>query len=377
MFVSSLTRTRLTEYAHVRNVILQAFSAIGAAVTHRIALLVFPRFQILDAAGPLAAFEIAERLAPRSYQVSVVAARPGLVASSCGVALRAEPLPKGAGIDTLIVAGGQGARSELSPATLRFVARTAGRARRVASVCTGAYVLASAGLLARRRATTHWAYTAEFGQRFPDVRLEADRIFVRDGHLWTSAGITAGIDLALALIAEDQGEEAARRTARQLVVYYRRPGGQAQFSALLELERLEGRFVALLDEVRAGLARPLRVTDLASRMGMSPRQFARAFRAETGLTPAKAVERLRVEAARAALESGAPSIDAVARACGFGAADRMRRAFLRAFGSTPLALRQGQRGMEARRSARRRPQRRRDSSRPQKTRPARSSRTFQ
>jgi transcriptional regulator GlxA family with amidase domain len=213
-------------------------------------------------------------------------------------------------------------------------------ARRVASVCSGAYVLAAAGLLDGKAATTHWSRSADFAQRFPHVRLDADRIFIRDGKVWSSAGITAGIDLALALIAEDLGEQLARQTAQQLVVYYRRPGGQSQFSALLEMERADGRFAALLDHIRANLTKPLTVEELAHFSAMSPRHFARVFRAEIGVSPAKAVERLRIETALAALESGGQSNQLIARSCGFGSAERMRRSFLRVFGSSPSALKQ-------------------------------------
>jgi transcriptional regulator GlxA family with amidase domain len=211
-------------------------------------------------------------------------------------------------------------------------------ARRVATVCSGTYVLATAGMLDGKSATTHWSRSTDFALKFPKVRLEPDRIFVRDGKIWSSAGITAGIDLALALIAEDLGERIARQTAQQLVVYYRRPGGQSQFSALLDMERVNGRFAALLDHVRGHLAKKLSVTDLARLSCMSPRHFARVFRAEIGVNPAKAVERLRVEAARAALESGAQSNQLIARSCGFGSAERMRRGFLRVLGNPPSAL---------------------------------------
>jgi transcriptional regulator GlxA family with amidase domain len=320
--------------------------ALTPPATRRIAFLIFPDFQILDAAGPIAAFEIAGRVAPTqprqsgAYALDVIAAESGLVPSSSGVALPARGFGRPGAIDTLVIAGGDGTRrAMLCPRTRRFVRACAERARRVASVCSGSYVLAAAGLLDDRRATTHWSRTGDFRRRFPAVRLEADRIFVRDGKFWSSAGITAGIDLSLALITEDLGEAVARRVAQQLVVYYQRPGGQSQFSALLEMERPDGRFGALLDHVRANLASPLGVEDLADRVGMSPRHFARAFTAETGTTPAKAVERLRAEAARAALDGGSRSVQEVARACGFGDAERMRRAFRRTWGTTPSSLR--------------------------------------
>jgi len=218
------------------------------------------------------------------------------------------------------------------------------RARRVASVCSGTYVLAAAGLLDGRRATTHWSRTRDFTRRFPKVRLNADRIFVQDGKFWSSAGITAGIDLALALIGEDLGEEIARRTAQQLVVYHRRPGGQSQFSPLLAMDRPDGRFGPLLDHIRGHLRDRLSITDLARVSCMSPRNFSRTFKEEIGTAPAKAVERLRVDTARAALESGGSSIQHVAAACGFGDPERMRRSFLRVLGAPPSALRRQGRG---------------------------------
>jgi len=307
----------------------------------RLALVIFPGFQLLDAAGPIAAFEIAERYRPDSYALSVLAPGGGQVASSSGVRFVAEPLAEGP-FDTVMISGGDGTRSikELME-IVAWLQRT--KIRRPASVCSGAYVLAEAGLLDGRRATTHWSRTDDFARRYPKVKLDADRIFIRDGEVWTSAGITAGIDLALALVEEDLGADVARRVAQQLVVHQRRPGGQSQFSALVELGGRSGRFAALMDWMRAHLAEPLTVERLADQAAMSPRNFARAFAAETGATPAKAVERLRLEAARTAVEAGHAPIDHVAEAVGFGDPERMRRAFLRAFGQPPQALRRAAR----------------------------------
>lgn len=308
-----------------------------------VAFLIYPRFQLLDAAGPIAAFEIAERYRPGSYALRVIAAEPGQIASSSGVSLHALALGRAAVVDTLVVSGGDGSRDAAHSArTQSFVLACAATARRVTSVCSGTYVLAAAGLLDGRCATTHWSRTLDFARKFPKVRLEPDRIFVKAGKIWTSAGITAGIDLALALIAEDLGERVARQTAQQLVVYYRRPGGQSQFSPLLQMERADGRFARLLDHVRGNLGRRLSVADLAHFSCMSPRHFSRAFRAEVGVAPAKAVERLRVDTARAALESGAQSLQRVARACGFGDPERMRRSFLRILGALPSALKRAE-----------------------------------
>lgn len=310
-------------------------------MTRRIAVVIFPGFQLLDVAGPVAGFEIAERYRPGAYEVVVMAPGGGQVASSSGVRFAAEPLADGP-FDTLMVSGGDGTRSLAALGEIvAWLRRTP--ARRVTSVCSGAYLLAEAGLLDGRRATTHWVRTDDFARRYPKVKLDADRIYIRDGDVWTSAGITAGIDLTLALIEDDLGCEVARRTAQQLVVHQRRPGGQSQFSALVELGGRTGRFSDLMDWMRAHLAEPLTVERLADQAAMSPRNFARAFTAETGTTPAKAVERLRLEAARTAVETGREPIDRVAETAGFGDPERMRRAFLRAFGQPPQALRRAAR----------------------------------
>jgi transcriptional regulator GlxA family with amidase domain len=305
----------------------------------RIAILIYPEFQLLDAAGPIAAFEIAARYRPMSYQLRVVAVEPGLVGASAGAFMLAERFGPAQAVDTLVVAGGDGAvAASLCLKTRRFISACAQHARRTTSVCSGAYLLAAAGLLDGKSATTHWSCTLDFSRRFPQVRLDSDRIFVKSGRFWTSAGITASIDLSLALIEEDLGESIARQTAQQLVVYYRRPGGQSQFSALLRMERANGRFTSLLDHVRSNLCERHSVAALAQYACMSSRNFSRAFQAETGLSPAKAVERLRAETARGALTGSSSSVKTVAQACGFGSAERMRRSFLRVFGMSPTAL---------------------------------------
>lgn len=302
-----------------------------------IAVVIHPGFQLLDAAGPTAAFEIAERFRPGSYGLRLLAPCGGEIESSSRLKLSAEPLEDGP-FDTVIVSGGEVVRSMAAlEEIVAWLRRT--QARRIASVCSGAYFLAMAGRLDGRRATTHWASTDDFGRRYPKVRLDADRIFVRDGDIWTSAGISAGIDLALALIEDDLGAAVARRTAQQLVVHHRRPGGQSQFSALVELGGRTGRFAELIEWMQAHIAEPLTVERLAGRTAMSPRNFARAFAAETGTTPAKAVERLRLETARTAVETSNAPLDRIAELVGFGDAGRMRRAFLRNFGQPPQALR--------------------------------------
>jgi transcriptional regulator GlxA family with amidase domain len=276
--------------------------------------------------------------------MKVIAKEPGLVVSSSGVALPAEGLESAGELDTLIVAGGWGTREMLEDeVSLAFIRDQAKRVRRVASVCSGSMILAAAGLLDGRRCTSHWGRSRSFPKLFPRVKFEPDRIWVRDGKFWTSAGITAGIDLALALIADDLGEDIALRTAQELVVYRRRPGGQSQFSALLEMERPDGRFGGLLGWMRENLGEPLTVEQLADRAAMSPRNFARAFAAETGVTPAKAVERLRVEAARHLVESANDPIDVIASRVGFADPERMRRAVIRGFGQPPQALRRNAR----------------------------------
>jgi transcriptional regulator GlxA family with amidase domain len=309
-----------------------------------IGVLVFPDFQLLDAAGPISAFEIAARFAGAASSIKVIAAIPGPVRSSSGVEMLARGLKPHGAISTLIVAGGEGVRTaSRCDKTLAFVKTMARRGVRIASVCSGAYILAEAGLLDGRRATTHWRRTRHFLAAYPKVKLEPDRIFVRDGNIWSSAGISAGIDLALALVAEDFGDAVAQDTARQLVLYHRRSGGQSQFSSLLELKAPAGRFGPLLTWAREHLDAPLTVEDLAEQAGMSSRHFTRAFIAETGTTPSKAVERLRIEVARQRVQSSSEAIERVAETTGFRDPERMRRAFIRAFGQPPQSLRRAAR----------------------------------
>jgi transcriptional regulator GlxA family with amidase domain len=306
----------------------------------KIGILIFPDFQLLDAAGPISVFEVASRFAERSTSIRLLALKAGLVRSSSGVEMMAESIKSAGALDILIVAGGEGiAGAMLSEPTLSFLKTAARRVRRIASVCSGAYVLAQAGLLDGRRATTHWGRTAEFLAAFPKVRLEPDRIFVKDDNVWTSAGISAGIDLALAMVAEDHGEEIAKETARQLVVYHRRSGGQSQFSTLLELKAPTGRFKPLLSWARERLDQPLTVERMAEQAHMSARHFTRAFIAEIGMTPSKAIEKLRVEVAKSRVEDIGEPIEEIARSTGFRDPERMRRAFMRAFGQPPQSLR--------------------------------------
>jgi transcriptional regulator GlxA family with amidase domain len=309
-----------------------------------IGILVFPEFQLLDAAGPISVFEIAMRYAGMEPDIKTIAVKPGAVRSSSGVELLARSLRAHAEMTTLIVAGGWGVRAAAKcDKTLRFIRAMAKRGVRVASVCSGAFVLAEAGVLDGRRATTHWGRTRDFLSAYPKVKLEPDQIFTRDDNIWTSAGISAGIDLALAMVAEDFGDEVAQKTARQLVLYHRRSGGQSQFSSLLELKAPTGRFGPLLAWAREHLDKPLTVEALAEQANMSTRHFARAFIAETGTTPSKAVERLRIEVARQQVQSSSEAIERVAETTGFRDPERMRRAFIRAFGQPPQSLRRAAR----------------------------------
>ena len=309
-----------------------------------VVFVAFNQALLLDIAGPLQVFASARDLARARgasdpYAISVVAPGGGPTVTSSGLVIATAPLATVARkpIDTLIVVGGAGSRPASGDAALiRWIARHARRAGRVCSVCTGAFLLAAAGLLDGKRAATHWAAADELRQRFPRVAVDPDPIFLRSGKVWTSAGVTAGIDLALALVEEDLGRTAALQLARHLVVFLKRPGGQSQFSAHLEAQSSEdNRFAALHDWMAQHLDADLRVERLAERVGMSPRNFARVYTALAGTTPAKAVERLRLEAARRALEAGALPIETIARRSGFGDEERMRRSFLRHLGIPP------------------------------------------
>lgn len=303
----------------------------------RVVLVVFDRLQQLDATGPY------EVLRAGGYHVELASPDGGPVRSESGLVLgvdRALPSVRGP-LDTLLIAGGNGVDVAMTdPVVQRAVRRLAPVSRRVASVCSGAFVLAEAGLLDGRRATTHWRRCAALAERYPAVTVETDPIFVRDGDVWTSAGVTAGMDLALALVEEDRGREAALAIARQLVMYVQRPGGQAQFSAALRAQRADRE---VLRDLQAWLPDhldlDLSVERLAERAAMSGRHFARAFAAETGVTPARYVEDLRVEAARRLLESTQRQVEDIAATCGFGSAETMRRAFLRAVHVPPAEYR--------------------------------------
>jgi transcriptional regulator GlxA family with amidase domain len=312
------------------------------ATTRNIGFLVFADCSMLDFTAPLCAFDVANRLlepGPPAYAMRVLSESGGLVRSSSGAAMWTEPLGR-AVFDTLVVSGGRAPRENtVSPDVIGFVRRAATRARRTTSVCTGAFVLAAAGLLDGRRATTHWRMAGAMQRLHPAIRVESDRIYIRDGPVWTSAGISAGIDLALALIEDDLGIELARAVARELVVYHRRPGGQSQFSSLLEMDPPSSRISQALVYAREHLHEDLDVERLAEVACLSRRQFDRAFAAETGQSPAKAVEKLRVETARLRVEAGVESLEVIARVTGFTDPERMRRAFIRVYGQPPQAIR--------------------------------------
>jgi transcriptional regulator GlxA family with amidase domain len=303
-------------------------------------VVVFPGFELLDLSGPLCAFNLATGTGRASYLAGVFSARGGSVASCSGAPIHTLKALPGKHLDTLLIVGGIAhCTLEGDAETVALISDLAPRARRVASVCTGAFLLAAAGLLDGRVATTHWRYAAELQRRFPKVRVSADRIFVKDGAVWTSAGITSGIDLTLAMIEDDFGIDVAKAVAREMVVYHRRSGGQSQFSAMLELEPPSDRVRDALKFAREHLHEPLSVERMAAAARISERQFARLFLKETGDTPARAVERLRAEVALPRVQEGTEPIEMIARHVGFGAKERMRRAFLRIYGQPPRALR--------------------------------------
>ena len=310
------------------------------AATRAVEILAFAQVQALDVSGPMQVFATANDLSGPGvppYAIRVVSDGGGAVVASSGLGLVAAPLPaSGAAPDTLIVAGGRGVEAAAADAALvGWVRGRALGARRFASVCTGAVLLARTGLLDGRRAATHWAHCAELARRFPAVRVEPDPIFVRDGPAWTSAGVTAGIDLALAMVEQDLGRASALAVARHLVVFLKRPGGQAQFSATLALQGEDDGFDALHGWIGAHLAGDLSLPALAAEAGMSERSFSRRYAEATGHTPARAVERLRVEAARRLLSDTRLPAKRVAQRCGFGSEETMRRSFLRLLSATP------------------------------------------
>jgi transcriptional regulator GlxA family with amidase domain len=310
----------------------------------RIGVLVYPGFDLLDLSGPLEAFFWAEHHAPGSYELRVMSPSGGLVESS---ALRIETQPLVTDkLDTLIVIGGRVERAVRDESLIAYVRASSRHARRVASVCTGAFVLAEAGLLEGKSATTHWYATDRLQTAYPGVRVRGEDIYVKDGNVWSSAGISAGIDLSLALIEEDLGRDVALAIARMMVVYLRRPGGQPQRSLLLQHDAPCDAIQRVLSHAREHLQTDLSVERLAAVAHLSVRQFSRVFRSATGSSPAKTIERLRVESARPQVEAGRLTLEEIAPTVGFKDASQMRASFMRVLGVTPQALRRAVRVLE-------------------------------
>lgn len=315
-------------------------------MAHVVGFYIHTGHQLLDLAGPLDAFHAANEAAGRDlYALRIFSHSGGTVRGHAGARMESM-IAAERGCDTLIVIGGNKDRLR-HPDEVEAIRRLAGAASRIASVCTGAFLLAQAGFLDGRRATTHWSCTRRLQEAYPSVIVEPDRIFTSDGPVWTSAGVSAGIDLALAMIEADHGTDLARAVARELVVYYRRPGGQSQFSTMADLEPKSDRMRDVLSFMREHLSEPLPVERLADAAHLSLRQFGRLFREETGETPSQAVERLRVEAARVRLRDGIEPIEQIAAAVGFTDPERMRRAFVKRFGHPPQAVRRLARALPA------------------------------
>jgi transcriptional regulator GlxA family with amidase domain len=324
-----------------------------------VVVLAFEGVQLLDVAGPVQTFASANEMvcgtrgAPSHgapYHIVVVSRRGGAVRSSSGLPVVTQPIAKAVGnrrIDTLILPGGAGVHdAAANKKIVDWIRRQVSTSRRIASVCTGAFLLAEAGVLSGRRATTHWKFCARLQQQYPDLQVDPDPIYLHNDRIWTSAGITAGIDLSLALVQEDFGRKLAMQVARHLVVFLNRPGGQSQFSAALEAQaaaadgNAPNAFAPLHDWIAENVAGDLRVERLAEQAGMSPRTFARIYAAKMGVTPARMVERIRVEAVRRSLEETKLPIKQIAASCGFGQEERLRRAFARQVGTTPVEYRQ-------------------------------------
>jgi transcriptional regulator GlxA family with amidase domain len=305
-------------------------------------VLAFPLVQLLDVTGPLQVFasandHVAQAGGTPPYVLRVVARGGQGVMATAGLGIATSPLPRtGTPPDTLIVPGGPGVDAAAADTALvDWLRQRANKARRVASVCTGAFLLGATGMLDGRRAVTHWSFCVELARRFPAAQVEPDPIFVHDGPVWTSAGVTAGIDLALALVEEDLGRTVALAVARYLVVFLKRPGGQAQFSEALSMQSAEDEFGALHQWINKHLSDDLSLAMLADQAGMSERSFSRHYAVATGVTPARAIERLRVEAARRLLSESRLPVKRISQRCGFGSEETMRRSFLRVLSATP------------------------------------------
>ena len=317
---------------------------IEKTLPKQIVMFAFANAQILDIVGPLQMLAgVNDARGGGAYRLTILAERKGELATTSGIKLIADgawgDLPKT--IDTMIIAGGDGTREALRDKALLAAVRAAARkARRIVSVCSGSFVLAVAGLLKGKRATTHWQSTDDLARLFPDVTVEADAIYVRDGNVWTSAGVTAGMDLALALVREDFGDDMALAIARRHVVFLMRPGGQSQFSAHLSAEaQPQGKLAKLLRWIPDHVGDELDIPALARKANMSERNFARVFREETGKTPAHFVECARIDAARRLLTQSETPVETVAVRTGFGSEERMRRAFQRQLKVSPASFR--------------------------------------
>jgi transcriptional regulator GlxA family with amidase domain len=311
----------------------------------RIVFVIFDGLQPIDLVGPHEVFSAAGRLSPDGeYRCQVAARAAGPVRTPSGLLIHAGHSVSDlgpAGIDTVVVAGGAGVDAACQDRALVEWLAAAGRtARRVTSVCTGVFLLAAAGLAEGRRVTCHWSRAEQLAAEHPGVTVDADPIFIRDGRIWTSAGVTAGMDLALALVEDDLGPQVARDVARYLVLYLRRPGSQSQFSMpLWSTQPSSDPIRAAVSAVHANPGAPLGITDLAARAGLSPRHLQRRFAAEIGTPPASYVEQVRIESARRALTEGDDPVDAIARRCGFGTAETLRRVFQRRLGVAPSEYR--------------------------------------
>lgn len=302
----------------------------------RIGLVVYDDFQILDVAA-LTVFEFANNLQQKiHYQFASLSLHGGPVRSSTGVVIDTQPIGFGS-YDTLLIAGAL-LIPKAMPALETKLRETATDKTRIASICTGAFVVANAGLLDGKRATTHWAWGRQLQEQYPAIKVDEDKIYVKDGQIWTSAGVTACIDLALALVEADLGPEVTKSIARLMVVHHRRTGGQSQFSAMTELAPSSDRIRDALKFAKENLQKDLTVEDLAEHVHWSPRHFSRVFHQQTGIAPAKAIEKLRLEAAQSFIDQGHSSISRIAEMTGFGDEERMRRAFIRAFGQSPKAF---------------------------------------
>lgn len=303
-----------------------------------IALVVRPDFQVMSLAA-LSAFEFANVVAEQKlYDIHLLSEHGGPVATSALFTSVSTQALGQAQFDTVLISGAMD-RSSASSRINEFLLQAYANCRRVGALCVGAFALAEAGLLDGRRATVHWARAREMREKFPAIKVEEDRIFVVDGKVWTSAGMSAALDLTIGMVEKDHGPDIARKVAQHLVLYHRRAGGQSQHSAMLEMSPGSDRIQVSLDYARKNLRRELSVEELADAACLSPRQFSRSFRAQTGVSPAKAVENLRLEAARLMMEQGRKSLEAVAQETGFGDRERMRRAFVRVYGQTPQSLR--------------------------------------